>query len=133
MENIDKIKQLYNKGTTYHEMCNILSLPLDKLLDIVRVLVEDGELVARSDRWGKKYRPRLTEEQKEEILHMYFVENKTRLETIKHFDIHSNTFDRLTRGAIRQGLFRPKKKGFAKGKYKGWQLKGGVVDEVSTK
>lgn len=120
----DKIKQLYNEGKTYEEMCNILGLTMAELTKEIRVLVLSGELVARTNNWGRKYKPRLTEEQKQKILEMYFEQKKTKLETIAHFGIHKTTFDRLVRKAIQQGLYKPKKRGFPKGKYKGWQLKG---------
>lgn len=119
----ERIKELYNKSITYEEMCNILGLTMTKLIKEIRVLVQNGELVARTNNWGRKYKPRLTEEQKQKILEMYFEQKKTKLETIAHFGIHKTTFDRLVRKAIQQGLYKPKKRGFPKGKYKGWQLK----------
>lgn len=120
----ERIKELYDKSITYEEMCNMLGLTMAELVAEVRVLVQNGELVARTDNWGRKYKPRLTEEQKQKILEMYFEQKKTKLETVSHFGIHKTTFDRLVRKAIQQGLYKPKKRGFPKGKYKGWQLKG---------
>lgn len=118
----NKILKMYNDYTS-QEICNILGISMAKLNKEVVELVDNGLLKPKSNNIGKKYKPRLSDEQKDIVLNDYFINEMTRFEIAEKYDINTTTLDRLVKSAVSSGLYKNKPKGFKKGKYKGWQLK----------